>query len=92
MVSDKSLKKKSKISIVETTTMPSSLPHFRPKSSDEFGLIQEKLRNEPWKMLVAVIFLNVTTAKMALPLLGELFERWPTPEVLSQGTSSHSMI
>jgi methyl-CpG-binding domain protein 4 len=68
--------------------MPSSLPHFRPTSPDEFGLIQEKLRYEPWKMLVAVIFLNVTTAKMALPLLGQLFERWPSPEVLSQGVFS----
>lgn len=83
---DKSLHKESKISIIETMTMPSSLPHFRPTSPHEFGLIQEKLRHEPWKMLVAVIFLNVTTAKMALPLLSQLLERWPTPEVLSQGT------
>jgi endonuclease III len=80
-------KKRSKISIVETALMPTSLPHFRPTSPNEFGLIQEKLRHEPWKMLVAVIFLNVTTAKMALPLLGQLFERWPSPESLSQGIS-----
>jgi methyl-CpG-binding domain protein 4 len=85
--SDKPLKKRSKISVIETRPMPSSLPHFQPTSPEEFGLIQEKLRHEPWKMLVAVIFLNVTTAKMALPLLGQLFERWPTPEALSQGLS-----
>jgi hypothetical protein len=77
--------KGSKISVVEAEIDLPSLPHFRPTSPDEFGLIQEKLRHEPWKMLVAVIFLNVTTAKMALPLLGRLFERWPTPEALSQG-------
>jgi hypothetical protein len=82
---DNALTKKSKISVVENISMPSSLPHFRPTSLDEFGLIQEKLRHEPWKMLVAVIFLNVTTAKTALPLLGQLFERWPTPEALSKG-------
>lgn len=88
-ISEKPLTKKSKISIIETTLMPSSLPHFRPTSPHEFGLIQEKLRHEPWKMLVAVIFLNVTTAKMALPLLGQLFEQWPTPEALSQGISGY---
>ena len=93
--SEKSLKERSKISVIETGPMPSSLPHFRPTSPEEFGLIQEKLRYEPWKMLVAVILLNVTTAKMALPLLGQLFERWPTPETLSQGlpfTLSHLII
>ena len=86
---EKKSKKKSKISVVETALMPASLPHFRPTSSDEFGLIQEKLRHDPWRMLVAVIFLNVTTAKMALPLLSQLLERWPTPEALSKGTISN---
>lgn len=78
--------RKSKLSIIEAPGVLPSLPHFRPTSENEFGLIQEKLRHEPWKMLVAVIFLNVTTAKMALPLLAQLLERWPTPEALSQGT------
>lgn len=85
---EKPTKKKSKISIIETGPMPQSLPHFRPTSRNEFGLIQEKLRHDPWRMLVAVIFLNVTTAKMALPLLSQLFERWPTPEALSTGTNN----
>jgi hypothetical protein len=80
--------KGSKVSVVETEIDLPSLPHFRPTSPGEFGLIQEKLRHEPWKMLVAVIFLNVTTAKVALPLLGQLFERWPSPEALSQGRPS----
>jgi hypothetical protein len=77
---------KSKISIIEAPGVLPSLPHFRPTSENEFGLIQEKLRHEPWKMLVAVIFLNVTTAKMALPLLAQFFKRWPSPEALSQGS------
>lgn len=78
----------SKISIIEAPGVLPSLPHFRPTSENEFGLIQEKLRHEPWKMLVAVIFLNVTTAKMALPLLGRLFEQWPDAEALSKGNST----
>jgi endonuclease III len=77
---------KSKVSVLESNSLP-SLPHFPPTSHDDFGLIQEKLRYEPWKMLVAVIFLNVTTAKMALPLLAQLFERWPCPEALANGRS-----
>ena len=81
----KSSPPKSKISIIEAPGVLPSLPHFRPTSENEFGLIQEKLRHEPWKMLVAVIFLNVTTAKMALPLLAQFFKRWPSPEALSQG-------
>ena len=76
--------KRAKVSVIETFGgPPSELQHFRPTSPNEFGLIQEKLRDEPWKMLVAVIFLNKTTAKMALPLLAQLFEQWPTPERLS---------
>jgi len=89
---DKKISSKSKISVVETEIDLPSLPHFRPTSPDEFGLIQEKLRHEPWKMLVAVIFLNKTNAKVALPLLGQLFERWPTPEAVSQGTSTNLSI
>lgn len=89
--SDKSFDRKSKISIVETGPVP-PLAHFRPTNPDEFGLIQEKLRHDPWKMLVAVIFLNVTTAKMALPLLAQLFERWPTPVALSSGMLPPSSI
>jgi|SRR5579859_568381 len=81
----KTVETKSKVSILESGSIPPSLPHFAPTSPDEFGLIQEKLRHDPWRMLVAVIFLNVTTAKLALPLLAQLLERWPTPDALSQG-------
>ena len=35
-------------------------PHFSPPQSP-FGLVQEQLFNEPWKLLVATIFLNKTT-------------------------------
>ena len=76
--------KQSKISVIESLDSPAPLHHFRPTSPNEFGLIQEKLRDEPWKMLVAVIFLNKTTAKMAIPLLAQLFQRWPTPQALSE--------
>ena len=35
-------------------------PHFKPALSP-IGLVQEKLYDNPWKLLVATIFLNRTT-------------------------------
>lgn len=40
-------------------------------------LIQEFLRDEPWKLLVACIMLNQTSAKQVHGLINEFFERWP---------------
>ncbi|THU91750.1 DNA glycosylase [Dendrothele bispora CBS 962.96] len=47
-------------------------------------LIQEKLAHDPFKLLVAVILLNKTTAKVAIPVFWELIQRWPTPWALSK--------
>ncbi|XP_018617767.2 methyl-CpG-binding domain protein 4 [Scleropages formosus] len=46
-----------------------------------FCLVQETLFHDPWKLLVATIFLNKTNGKMAIPVLWQFFERYPTPEV-----------
>jgi len=45
-----------------------------------FNLIQEKLYSNPWKLLVATIFLNKTNNRVCLPLLDKFFQRWSTPE------------
>jgi len=47
-----------------------------------FGLIQESLYAEPWRLLVATIFLNKTNGRIALPLLENFFERYPTPKAV----------
>jgi methyl-CpG-binding domain protein 4 len=49
-----------------------------PKSP--YNLIQESLYDDPWKLLIATIFLNKTSGKTAIPLVWKFFERWPTPE------------
>lgn len=49
-----------------------------------FNLIQETLFHDPWKLLIATIFLNKTTGKMAIPVLWKFFDRYPSPEVASQ--------
>lgn len=47
-------------------------------------LIQEELRSEPWKMLVACVLLNQTNIRQVRRVLPELFSRWPTAADLSE--------
>ena len=49
-----------------------------PKSP--YNLIQERLYSDPWKILVACIFCNLTRRFQAEPLIDEFFNRWPSPE------------
>ncbi|TKS77781.1 Methyl-CpG-binding domain protein 4 [Collichthys lucidus] len=46
-----------------------------------YNLVQETLFHDPWKLLVATIFLNKTSGKMAIPLLWQFFERYPSAQV-----------
>eukprot|EP00064_Thunnus_orientalis_P001708 superscaffoldBa00000119_g1711 len=46
-----------------------------------FNLVQETLFHDPWKLLVATIFLNKTSGKVAIPVLWQFFERYPSAEV-----------
>lgn len=46
-----------------------------------FNLVQETLFHDPWKLLVATVFLNKTSGKVAIPVLWKFFERYPSPEV-----------
>ncbi|XP_042306903.1 methyl-CpG-binding domain protein 4 [Sceloporus undulatus] len=46
-----------------------------------FNLVQETLFHDPWKLLIATIFLNKTSGKMAIPVLWEFFKKYPSPTV-----------
>ncbi|KAK5863788.1 hypothetical protein PBY51_000793 [Eleginops maclovinus] len=46
-----------------------------------YNLVQETLFHDPWKLLVATIFLNKTSGKMAIPVLWQFFERYPSADV-----------
>lgn len=48
-----------------------------PLEPSPYYLIQEHLREHPWRLLVAVMMLNQTSAKQVWPLLDGFFERWP---------------
>ncbi|CAG8950384.1 hypothetical protein HYFRA_00006877 [Hymenoscyphus fraxineus] len=56
---------------------------FPPLSSPTFGIIQEKLAHDPFRLLIAVTFLNRTRGKTAVPVFYELMKRYPTPEALA---------
>ncbi|CAH2312115.1 methyl- -binding domain 4 [Pelobates cultripes] len=45
-----------------------------------FNLVQETLFHDPWKLLLATIFLNKTSGKMAIPALWNFLEKYPTPQ------------
>ncbi|KAF9220008.1 DNA glycosylase [Gyrodon lividus] len=45
-------------------------------------LIQESIRDDPWKVLIAVRLLNVTTGRAAIPVFCKIIFRWPTPQDL----------
>ena len=49
-----------------------------PKSP--YNLIQETLYPEPWKLLVATIFLNKSRGSVALPILWQFFQTYPSAE------------
>lgn len=53
-----------------------------------YGLVQEELWEDPWKLLVATIFLNRTTGTAALPILSTFFEKYSSPEITMNADSA----
>ena len=48
-----------------------------------YGLLQEQLNRDPWKIFVCCIFCNLTKRFTAEPFFWEVLKRWPTPDDLS---------
>lgn len=53
-----------------------------PLEISPYSLVQEFLRDQPWKLLVVVILLNKTSSVAALPVMLNILESWSTPEAL----------
>ncbi|KAI9739562.1 MAG: hypothetical protein M1834_006279 [Cirrosporium novae-zelandiae] len=62
---------------------PVSCLPFPPLSASFFGLVQEKLADQPFKLLMATIFLTKTKGEQALPVLYSVLERYPTVKDLA---------
>jgi len=63
-------------------TFLSTLP-FPPLHLERFGLMQERLCHDPYRLLLATIFLNKTPGSRAMPIFYKLMERYPTPDKLA---------
>lgn len=61
---------------------------FPKLSASRFGLIQEELSSSPFRLLLAVTFLNKTKGKTAVPVYRQLMERYPTAKALASADES----
>lgn len=52
-----------------------------PKSP--YNLVQRQFYDNPWRLLVACVFCNLTKRNTAEPYMWKFFERWPTPEAVA---------
>ncbi|KAJ5677226.1 Pre-mRNA splicing factor [Penicillium maclennaniae] len=62
---------------------PESCLPFPPIDAPSFGLIQEQLAHDPFKLIIATIFLNRTRGGVALPILFRVFARYPTIDAMA---------
>ncbi|KAK1143609.1 hypothetical protein N8T08_006219 [Aspergillus melleus] len=62
---------------------PESCLPFPPTEFPAFGLVQEQLAHDPFKLLIATIFLNRTRGGVALPVLFRVFDYYPTVEAMA---------
>ena len=53
-----------------------------------YGLLQEQLDKDPWKIFVCCIFCNLTRRVQAEPIFWKVLKKWPTPEKLSNANQS----
>ncbi|KAI0880394.1 DNA glycosylase [Annulohypoxylon maeteangense] len=60
---------------------------FPRLDAPKFGLIQEDLATDPFRLLIAVTFLIRVKGKHALPVFHELMSIYPTPEDLAEANA-----
>ncbi|KAI2635184.1 DNA glycosylase [Xylaria nigripes] len=63
----------------------SALP-FPRLDAPRFGLIQEELATDPFRLLIAVTFLIRTPGKVAIPVFRALMREYPTPSALANAS------
>jgi len=72
--------KHEEIADVDLHGIHETICYIPPKSP--FHLIQEELYDNPWKLLLATIFLHKTSGKVALPVFWRFIEIYATPKVV----------
>ena len=62
-----------------STERKASSIRFPEVEAPSFGLAQEKFANDPFKLMVIVIFLTKTKGSVSIPVCQALFEKYPGP-------------
>ncbi|KAI1503241.1 hypothetical protein F5X99DRAFT_407317 [Biscogniauxia marginata] len=65
---------------------------FPPLDAPSFGLIQEELADDPFRLLVAVTFLIRTAGKTAIPVFRKITDKYPTPEDLARAENTDDIV
>ncbi|KAF2142197.1 uncharacterized protein K452DRAFT_207037, partial [Aplosporella prunicola CBS 121167] len=60
----------------------SRLP-FPEVSAPRFGLVQEDVCDDPFRLIIAVTFLNKTSGEVAIPVFWDFMAHYPTPTDLA---------
>ncbi|KAF8912794.1 DNA glycosylase [Gymnopilus junonius] len=60
-------------------------------SSDLLRRLEQRVADDPWKLLIAVTLLNKTCGRLAVPAFWYIMMKWPTPLDLSQA-NEHELI
>ena len=53
-----------------------------------YGLLQEELESDPWKIFVCCIFCNLTRRVQSEPFFWDVIQKWPSPKELSEADST----
>lgn len=69
---------RNKLKLFKSHPVTKKLEWIPPKSP--YNLVQETLFHDSWKLLIATIFLNKTSGKLAIPVLWQFFEKYPHAE------------
>lgn len=65
---------------------------FPRLDAPRFGLIQEELATDPFRLLVVVTFLIRVKGKHAIPVFYELMDKYPTPRDLAEADTNDIII
>jgi hypothetical protein len=65
---------------------------FPTLEANRFGIIQEELADDPFRLLIAVTFLIKTKGTAAIPTFRQVIQRFPTQQDLADPTSTPLLI
>ncbi|KAK3180198.1 hypothetical protein K4F52_008397 [Lecanicillium sp. MT-2017a] len=65
---------------------------FPPLMADSFGIIQEKVAQEPFWLLIAITFLIKTSGQLAIPTFLRIKSQFPTPQDVADESNAAEIL